>query len=341
MLFSKRENCFIIAEISANHGGDFKRAVRLIRAAKACGVDAVKFQAYTPDTLTLNAHNKYFKIKHPKWEGQTLYHLYKKAYTPWSWFRKLKEIADDLGIIFFATSFDKTSVDFLEGLGVAIHKIASFELVDLGLIEYIAKTKKPLILSCGMSSILEIKEALATAKKAGAREIVLLKCTSSYHAEPEEMNLITIPNMKELFHCPVGLSDHTLGIATSIAGVSLGAKMIEKHFNLSRKIKTADSFFSLEPKELRELVYSIRIAEKALGRVSYGLTKEERKSRAFRRSLFAVEDLKRGGIFTIQNIRSIRPSFGLHTRYFKNILGRYAKKDIKRGTPLEWGLISK
>src|SRR3989338_2508858 len=232
--FEKMKRCFIIAEVSANHNRDLNRAVAMIKKAKECGADAVKFQTYTPDTMTLNADNKYFRIKHPKWGGQTLYQLYKKAYTPWDWLKKLKKVADDLNIIFFSTAFDKSAVDFLEELNIPIHKIASFELVDLALIEYAAKTKKPLILSTGMATISEIKEALSVARRAGASQIMILKCVSSYPAKPQEMNLKTIPDMARRFKCPIGISDHTLGIGVAIAAVSLGARLVEKHFTLSR-----------------------------------------------------------------------------------------------------------
>lgn len=339
--FKKLKNCFIVAEISANHGQNFNRAVALIKKAKECGADAVKFQCYTPDTLTIDCDNKYFRIKHPKWGGQTLYQLYKKAYTPWKWFKKLKKVADDLGIVFFATSFDKTSVDFLEELGVSLHKVSSFELVDLPLIEYIAKTHKPLILSTGMATLFEIKEAVDTAKRAGAKNIILLKCVSTYPAKPEEMNLRVIPDMAKRFNLPVGLSDHTLGIATSIAAVCLGAKLIEKHFCLSRKIETPDSFFSLEPQELKQLVENIRIVEKSLGKVHYGLTMEEKKSKDFRRSLFVVKNIKKGEVFTKDNIKSIRPADGLVAKYLSRVLGKKANKEIKKGTPLNWKLIDK
>lgn len=338
--FKQNKNCLIVAEISSNHGQNFNRAVTLIKKAKKCGVDAVKFQTYTPDTLTINVDNKYFRIKHPKWRGQTLYQLYKKAYTPWGWFKKLKKIADDLGIIFFSTAFDKTAVDFLEEINVPFHKIASFELVDSPLIEYVAKTKKPLILSTGMSTASEIKEAVDTAKRAGAKDVILLKCVSSYPAKPEEMNLRTIPHMKELFNCPIGLSDHTLGIGVSIAAVALGVKVIEKHFTLSREIETPDSFFSLEPQEFKELVKNVRSVEKALGKVSYGLTNEEQKSRIFRRSLFAIKDIKEGDIFSEDNIQSIRPACGLSPKNLKNVLGKRAKRDINKGTPLKQNLVS-
>ena len=337
--FKKLKNCFIVAEISANHGQSFKRAVNLVKKAKECGVDAVKFQCYTPDTLTIDCGNKYFRIKHPKWGEQTLYQLYKKAYTPWEWFSKLKKVAEETGIIFFATAFDKTSVDFLEKINVPIHKISSFELVDLPLIEYAARTRKPLILSTGMATLKEIKEAVRTAKSAGAKEIILLKCVSSYPAKYEEMNLQTIPDMAKRFKLPIGLSDHTLGIATSVAGVYLGAKVIEKHFCLSRKIKTPDSFFSLEPKELKELVDNIRIVEKTLGKPHYGLTKEEKKSRIFRRSLFVVKDIKKGEVFLEDNIRSIRPAAGLHPKYWVNILGKESLRYVKKGEPLKWDLV--
>ncbi|MEM5875593.1 MAG: pseudaminic acid synthase [Candidatus Aenigmatarchaeota archaeon] len=339
--FKKLKNCFIVAEISANHGQNFNRAIALIKKAKECGVDAVKFQCYTPDTLTINCDNEYFRIKHPKWGGQTLYQLYKKAYTPWDWFKKLKKVAEDLGLIFFATAFDKTAVDFLEELEVPIHKIASFELVDLPLIEYIAKTKKPLILSTGMATLKEIKEAVEVAKNAGAKDIILLKCVSSYPAKYEEMNLKTIPDMQKRFKLPVGLSDHTLGIATSIAAVCLGAKLIEKHFCLSRKIETPDSFFSLEPQELKMLVENIRNAEKSLGEVHYGLTEDEKKSRVFRRSLFVVKDIKKGEVFTEYNVRSIRPAYGIHPKNYNKILGKQAKMNIKRGSPLKWIMVEK
>jgi len=334
-----RKPCFIIAEISANHGGSLKRAVSLIKEAKKSGADAVKFQTYTPDTLTINAHNKYFRIKHPEWGGQTLYKLYKSAYTPWNWFKRLKRIADDEGIMLFSTAFDRKAVDFLQDLGVPIHKIASFELGDLPLIEYIAKTKKPLILSTGISTFSEIKEAVKAARDNGAKKIILLKCVSSYPAKPTEMNLNTLAHMKKVFRCPIGLSDHTLDLGTSIAAVSLGAKAIERHFTLSRHVKTPDSFFSLEPGQFRSLVENIRIAEKSLGRIHYGLTPDEKKNRIFKRSLFAVKDIKKGEVFTEKEIRSIRPAYGLKPKYLGYILGKLAKKNIKKGTPLDWGLV--
>ncbi len=332
----KLKDTLIIAEISANHGQNFKRAISLIRKAKECGADAVKFQCYSPDTLTINCSNKYFQIHHPQWGGQTLYQLYKKAYTPWNWFKKLKKVSDDIGIIFFATAFDKTSVDFLEELAVPIHKISSFELVDLPLIERMAKTRKPLILSTGMANLKEIKEAVSAAKSAGAKDIALLKCISSYPARYQEMNLKTIPDMAKKFKLAVGLSDHALGIATSIAAVCLGARIIEKHFTLSRKVKTADSFFSIEPPELKSLVENIRIAEKSLGEIAYSLVNDEKISKVFRRSLFAVNNIKKGEKFSEDNIKSIRPAYGIKPKYLKNILGRKSKKCLSKGEPLCW-----
>jgi len=335
----ENRDVFVIAEISANHGQDFDTAVKMIRIAKECGANAVKFQAYTPDTMTIRADSEYFQIEHPQWGGQTLYELYKKAYTPWKWFKKLKKVTNDLEIIFLCTAFDKTSVDFLDELDICAHKIASFELMDLDLVEYAAKTKKPLIISTGMASLAEIEEAVNTAKEAGAKDIILLKCISSYPAMAEEMNLRTIPNMRELFNCLVGLSDHSMSIGTSICAVSLGACIIEKHFTLSRGIKTPDSFFSMEPNELKELVDNIRIAEKALGKVHYGSTHEEEKSRIFRRSLFVVKDMKAGETFNTENLRSIRPGYGLSPKYLNVFLGKTVRKNIKKGTPLSWDLI--
>lgn len=330
---------FIVAEISANHQNDFGRAVKLIKEAKRCGADAVKFQTYTPDTLTLDHKSRYFKLKNTKWRGQYLYQLYERAYTPWHWFAKLKRIAEDLGLVFFSTSFDKTSVDFLEALRVPVHKIASFELIDLPLIEYAARAKKPLILSTGMAAVSEITDAVDAADKCGARGVILLKCVSSYPAKPEEMNLRTIPDMKRRFDRIVGLSDHTMGIDASVIAVALGAGMIEKHFTLSRSEKGPDSFFSIEPRELKDLIHKIRAAEDILGRVSYRPTKGESKLIRFRRSLFAVEDIKKGAVFMECNVRSIRPGCGLHPKHLTEIYGRRAKRDIKRGTPLNWDLV--
>jgi pseudaminic acid synthase len=332
----RSKRCLIVAEVSANHGRDLRRAVAMIRKAKECGADAVKFQTYTPDTLTIDSDRGFFRVKHPKWKGQTLYQLYGKACTPWEWFAKLKKTADSEGIMFFSTAFDKTSVDLLEKLKVPVHKIASFELVDLPLIRYAAKTGKPMIMSTGMAMKSEIKEAVDAARKAGAKDITLLKCVSSYPADPREMNLLTLRDMRESFGCPVGLSDHSMGIGASVAAVALGAAVIEKHFTLSRKHKTPDSFFSIEPGELRALVENVRVAEMAVGRVHYGLTEDEKKSKVFRRSLFAVGNIGKGEVFTEKNVRSVRPANGLSPKYADAVYGKKAKKNIRKGTPLGW-----
>lgn len=333
-MYPESRKVLIVAEISANHCQDLKRASALIRLAKRCGADAVKFQAYTPDSLTIDADTKYFRISGGRWGGQTLYSLYKKAYTPWSWFRRLCQTVLREQMIFFATAFDKSSVDMLEGMNVPFHKIASFELNDLALVEYVAKTRKPLILSTGMASLQEIKDAVSVAKKAGAPRVVLLKCVSSYPARPEEMNLLTIPDMAERFGCEVGLSDHTLTNEASLAAVSLGACIIEKHFTSSRQLKSPDSFFSIEPDELSSLSVQIRAVEKALGSVHYGPTADEKKNLLFRRSLFVIRDIKKGESFTSENIRSIRPGFGLAPKLYASILGKKAKRSLKRGFPL-------
>ncbi len=325
----------IVAEVSANHGQDFDRAVEMVKAAKECGADAVKFQAYTPDTMTINSDNECFMIDHPEWGGQSLYELYKKAYTPWEWFPELKNIADDLGILFLCTAFDETSVDMLEELNICAHKIASFELVDLPLIEYAARTGKPLIISTGMGSLGEIQDAVDTAKNAGAKEVILLKCVSGYPAKLEEMNLASIPDMRERFNCPVGFSDHSLGIAASVSSVAFGACVIEKHFTLSRENQTPDSFFSIEPDELKLLVDNARTAEKVIGKVYYGLTEDEKNSMVFRRSLFVVKEVKAGEAITLDNVRSIRPANGLEPKYLKGIIGKHFSQDLSKGTALD------
>jgi pseudaminic acid synthase len=331
---------FIIAEISANHGQSYERAVELIRQAAACSVDAVKFQAYTPDTMTIDCCGEAFQVNHPHWGGQTLYDLYRIACTPWDWFIDLKRITEELGMIFLCTAFDASSVDMLESIGVSAHKIASFELVDIPLIEYVSRTGKPLILSTGMASEDEIRLALESARKAGAGEIILLKCISSYPADPHEMNLITLLDMKTRFECPVGFSDHSLGSTAAIAAVSLGATMVEKHFTLSRNDDTPDSFFSMQPAEMKSLVEDLRVLEVAIGKTFYGPTNQEMSSMVFRRSLFAVQDIARGDTITPENIRSIRPGYGLPPKYLKEILGRSASMDIPQGTPFRWEMVS-
>lgn len=332
---------WIIAELSANHNQDFDEAVRLIRAAKEAGADAVKLQTYTEDTLTIDCDNEFFRIgKGTIWAGRTLYDLYKEAHTPWEWQPKLKEIANNLGLELFSSPFDKTAVDFLEAMDVPAYKIASFELVDIPLIQYVAGTGKPIILSTGMATLAEIDEAVTAAREAGCKELALLKCTSAYPAKPEEMNLRTILHMAEAFGVPVGLSDHTRGIVVPVAAAVLGACIIEKHFTLSRSVPGPDTAFSLEPQEFKAMVDAIRIAEKAIGNVFYAISEEEKASRIFRRSLFAVADIHKDEILTENNIRSIRPGHALHTRFMKNILGRKASQEINKGTPLSWDLIS-
>ncbi len=331
---------YCIAEVSANHNQDFAQAVRIIEAAKDADADAVKVQTYTPDTMTIASNREEFRIGGGTlWDGRNLHDLYGEAYTPWEWQPRLKKVAEDLGMDLFSTAFDATAVDFLEGMGVPAHKVASFELVDIPLIQRMARTGKPLIMSTGMASVEEIDEALKSAREAGATQIALLKCTSAYPAPAEEMNLRTIPEMARRFGVPVGLSDHTMGIAVPVAAVALGACIIEKHLTLSRATPGPDSGFSLEPHEFKAMVEAVRTAEKALGEVHYGLSEKEEASRVFRRSLFVVQDVKRGEIFTPVNVRSIRPGHGLHTRHLDEVLGKRAAHDIERGTPLSWDLV--
>jgi len=327
---------YIIAEMSANHSQNFEQAVAIIHAAKEAGADAVKLQTYTPDTLTIDCDNAYFRIQGTLWEGRNLYDLYGEAYTPWEWQPKLKAVADDLGLDLFSTPFDATAVDFLEAMAVPVHKVASFENVDLPLLRAIAATGKPVIMSTGMATLAEIDEAVNTLRGAGNQQLALLKCTSSYPSPPEAMNLHTIPHLAQAFQTPVGLSDHTLGTTVAVAAVALGACIIEKHFTTSRAIPSADAAFSLEPHEFRAMVDAVRMTEQALGVVHYGVDPAEEKSRVFRRSLFIVEDIKAGELFTTQNVRSIRPGHGLHTRYLDAFIGRRARQAINRGTPLDW-----
>lgn len=332
---------YIIAEISANHNQSYDEAVKLIHAAKEAGANAVKLQTYTPDTITLNCKSELFSIgKGTIWEGRFLYDLYAEAYTPWEWHAGLFAEASGLGMDIFSTAFDPSAVDFLEELSVPVHKVASFEIVDIPLIERMAATGKPLIISTGMATLGEIEEAVQAARRVGAEQIALLKCTSAYPAPPEEMHLRTIPHLAEAFDVPVGLSDHTLGIEVPVAAVSVGACMVEKHFTLSRSKSGPDSAFSLEPHEFAAMVRAVRVAEMALGKVKYGASREEAKSRVFRKSLFIVRDIKKGEILTSSNIRSIRPGYGLHPRHLNEVLGRRAASDLIKGTPLAWDLIT-
>jgi N-acetylneuraminate synthase len=331
---------YIVAEISANHGQSFEQAVQIVRAAKEAGADAVKLQTYTPDTITVDCDGEWFRMDGGTlWDGRRLHDLYAEAYTPWEWQPKLKQIANELGMHLFSSAFDSTAVDFLESMEVPAHKIASFELVDLPLIEKMARTGKPLILSTGLASEGEITEAVQAARRAGAAEIALLKCTSAYPAPPEEMNLKTIPALAEKFAVPVGLSDHSLGVAVAVAAVTLGACIIEKHLALSRDVAGPDSAFSLEPQEFRAMVDAVRVAEQALGEARFGPGLRESASRRLRRSLFIVQDVRKGEAFTERNVRSIRPANGLHTRHLEEILGKHAARDIERGTPLAWDLV--
>jgi pseudaminic acid synthase len=333
---------YVIAEMSANHGQNFDQAVRIIQAAKEAGADAVKLQTYTPDTMTLASDRQEFCIGGGTiWDGRNLHELYGEAYTPWEWQPKLKRAAEDLGMDLFSTAFDATAVDFLEEMGVPAHKVASFELVDIPLIQKVARTGKPLIISTGMGSLEEIEEALRTAREAGAAQIALLKCTSAYPALAEEMNLRTIPEMARHFGIPVGLSDHTMGIAVPVAAVALGACILEKQLTLSRATPGPDSAFSLEPNEFKAMVDAVRTAEKALGEVHFGLSGKDAASRIHRRSLFVVRDLMEGEVFTAENVRSIRPGHGLHTRHLSEVLGKRAAHGIKRGTPLNWELVDR
>jgi pseudaminic acid synthase len=333
---------YVVAELSANHNQDFDQAVRIIQAAKAAGADAVKLQTYTADTITIRSDREEFRIGGGTlWDGRTLYELYREAYTPWEWQPRLKQVANDLGMDLFSTPFDESAVDFLETMNVPAHKLASFELVDIALIQKMARTGKPLIISTGMATIEEIEEAVQAARQAGATQIALLKCTSSYPASPDDMNLRTIPELARRFGVPAGLSDHTLGSASAVAAVTLGACIIEKHITLARSLKGPDSEFSLEPQEFRAMVEAIRTTERALGAVHFGASPQESSSRAFRRSLFVVQDLRRGEEFTALNVRSIRPAHGLHTRHLPQVLGKRASRDIVRGTPLEWDLVEK
>ena len=332
---------YFIAELSCNHNQDKNIALKLIDEAHKAGANAIKLQTYTPDTMTLNCDRPEFKecLNGSIWEGQTLYDLYSKAYTPWEWHKELKEYANSLSMDLFTSPFDTTAVDFLEKLDMPAYKIASFEITDHILIKRIAKTGKPVIISSGMASKGELEEAINLLRENGCTQIAMLKCTSAYPAKPEDANLATIKNMMESFNVIGGLSDHTLGIEVPIASVCLGARIIEKHFTLSRDSGSADDAFSLTPDEFKQMIDSVRIVEKTLGNITYGGVKKENSSKNYRRSLFVTKDIKKGEKFSEENIRSIRPSNGLHTKYYEDILGKTSRCDIKFGTPLQWNLI--
>lgn len=340
MLFLKKQDCYIIAEVSANHNGSIERAEAIVRAAADAGADAVKLQTYTADTITIPCDNEFFRIKGTLWEGKILYDLYQEAYTPWEWQPRLKALANDLGMDCFSTPFDATAVDFLEEMNVPCHKVASFEVVDIPLLKKIASTGKPVIMSTGMASLAEIDEAVTTLRENGTRELALLKCTSAYPAPPEEANLRTIPHLAQAFNCVAGLSDHTLGSAVAVGAVAVGARIIEKHFTLARADGGPDSAFSMEPDEFKQMVQAIRTVEKALGSVCYDLTPKQKESKGFRRSLFVVKDMAAGEVFTEENVRSIRPGYGLPPRFLPLVLGRRSSKPITRGTPLAFALLS-
>ena len=325
---------YIIAEMSGNHAGSLERAKQIIQEAKNAGADCVKIQTYTPDTITMNCTNQYFQIKTGTWENENLYALYGKAYTPWEWQKELLEEANRVGIDFFSTPFDKTAVDFLENLGVASYKIASFELVDIPLLKYTASKGKPIILSTGMATLEEIKEAVDAIYSTGNRQLALLRCASAYPAISEEMNLATMMNLQHLFQVPVGLSDHSMGSLAAVAAVAMGGTIIEKHFCLSRDIENPDSSFSMEPQEFADMVRDIRQVERAKGKISYGPTAQEKNNLNFRKSIFVVKDIEENGILTEENMRVIRPGYGLHPREYEYLLGKRIKHSIQAGTPL-------
>jgi N-acetylneuraminate synthase len=327
--------------MSGNHNQSLERALEIVEAVAKTGAHALKIQTYTPDTMTLDLDEREFHISDPKslWAGNSLYQLYGEAYTPWEWHKPIFDRARELGIIAFSTPFDDTAVNFLEGLDVPCYKIASFENTDLPLIRRVAATGKPLIISTGMASIAELDDTVRAAREAGCKDLILLKCTSTYPASAGNTNILTIPHMRELFGCEVGLSDHTMGVGVSVASVALGATVIEKHFTLNRSDGGVDSTFSMEPAEMAQLVVETERASQALGVVSYGATDAEKKSIVFRRSLYVVHDIKAGDVLTNKNVRAIRPGLGLPTKYLPQIINRVAKQDIKRGTALSWDLI--
>ena len=332
---------FVIAEMSGNHNQSLDRALAIVDAAANSGVDALKLQTYTADTMTIDCDKEDFVIKDPKslWHGKKLYELYKEAHTPWEWHKTIFDRCEELEIIGFSAPFDETAVEFLESLNVPCYKVASFENIDIPLIRKVASTGKPMIISTGMATVEELKETVDEAGRAGCKDIILLKCTSSYPATPENSNIMTMPDMRERFNCHVGLSDHTLGLGVSVASVALGATVIEKHFTLSRSDGGVDSAFSLEPEEMKSLVKETKCAWQALGKISYGPTEQEKKSLIFRRSLYVVKDMKEGEIFTKENLRSIRPGYGLPPKYYYNLIGKKIKVDAKRGTPAKQEMV--
>ena len=332
---------FIIAEMSGNHNQSLERALEIVDAAAASGAHALKLQTYTADTMTLDLKEGEFLIEDPKslWWGRTLYDLYQEAHTPWEWHKPIFDRCKERGIICFSTPFDDTSVDFLEELDAPCYKIASFENTDLPLIRKVAATGKPMIISTGMATVAELDETVRAAREAGCRDLILLKCTSTYPATPENTNILTIPHLRQLFDCEIGLSDHSMGVGVSVAAVALGATVIEKHFTINRADGGVDSTFSLEPEEMKTLVTECERAWQSLGKVSYGPTEQEKKSLVFRRSLYVVQNMKAGDIFTPENVRAIRPGLGLSPKYYDIVLGRCIKRNVKKGTPFSWDLV--
>ncbi|WP_405759763.1 pseudaminic acid synthase [Anaerovibrio slackiae] len=332
---------FIIAEMSGNHNQSLERALEIVDAAAEAGVDALKIQTYTADTMTIDKSDGEFFISDPKslWEGESLYSLYQKAYTPWEWHEAIFDRCKERGIIGFSTPFDFSAVDFLEELDCPIYKIASFENIDLPLIKRVAQTGKPMIVSTGMANVAELQELVDTARENGCEDLTLLKCTSSYPASPKGSNLLTIPHMKELFKCNVGVSDHTLGIGVAVASMALGARVVEKHFTLSRSDGGVDSAFSLEPIEMAQLVRECDTAVQALGHVSYRMQEQERKSLVYRRSLYVVKDMQAGDVLTSENMRSIRPGLGIAPKYYEILIGKKVKRNICRGTAVSWDIV--
>ncbi len=339
----KEHRPFVVAELSGNHNKSLDRAIQLIHAAHEAGAHAVKLQTYTADTMTLDSKDPHFQITDPKslWNGRYLYELYDEAHTPWEWHKEIFEICNNLGITCFSAPFDLSAIEFLEKLNCPAYKIASFENTDVDLIASVSQTGKPVIISTGMANVSEIYDAVNVARKNGCQNLVLLKCTSTYPASPESCNVLTIPHMKDLFQCEVGLSDHTMGIGVSVASVALGASLIEKHFTLNREDGGVDSAFSLEPQELGSLVIETERAWQSLGRVNYGISsRQEEKSKQFRRTLFVSKDLNEGDTISEENIRSIRPGYGLPVKEKSNIIGRKVRQNIKKGTPLSWEILS-
>ena len=340
-LIGKNHPPFVIAEMSGNHNQSLERALEIVEAAAKTGAHALKIQTFTPDTMTLDLDEREFHISDPNslWAGTSLYKLYGEAYTPWEWHKPIFDRARDLGMIPFSTPFDDTAVDFLETLDMDCYKIASFENTDLPLIRRVAATGKPMIISTGMASVAELDETVRAAREAGCKDLILLKCTSTYPATPENTNILTIPHLRGLFNCEVGLSDHTMGVGVSVASVALGASVIEKHFTLSRADGGVDSSFSMEPDEMRSLVIESERAWQALGKISYGATEKEKKSLVFRRSLYIAQDMKAGEVLNPQNLRAIRPGLGLPPKHYEMVLGQTVKQDVKAGTALSWNLI--